>query len=262
MKESLSTGTSRIGLILNSQPPKRTKMVYQAIILALSLHIFVYCIAYLITASPAGENAAEKPALEEFELTFAPQDEEAEMEGQGSKMVQNLLANAESQRTDQAVNYSAKSQAQIDAEVQNELSNFEKNEFEGLKSGRKDAPTDVPEKTKKVPSEKDQKDEYDWYRNQDQKSYQGPVSAEYNLPGRSVRSSPRPTYRCKSSGSVVVNIKVDSQGAVTDAAVNEGKTNGNECIRSESVNYALKWKFDSKDIKKQDGTITFTFSQQ
>jgi TonB family protein len=127
----------------------------------------------------------------------------------------------------------------------------------------------VNDKPKEDPKAKDNKnqnhtDNYDWYKNSSNKSSSGPVSAEYFLSGRTAKSTKKPTYRCKSAGKIVVNITVDPNGAVVGAEVDDAKSIGVDCIREESLKYAKMWTFDYNQsaAKKQNGTITFTFSAQ
>ncbi|MCC6600049.1 MAG: TonB family protein [Crocinitomicaceae bacterium] len=266
-----SSVPSRLSMVLNARPSKKGALVFQAIITALIIHIFFLAVMYILTATPKMEQQEQEARVEVLDLEFAPPEE---MENQQNSLpstmseeVRNLLANSQSQRTGERVNYSGKTQAEIEAEVLQNLKNLEQSEFENLKSTHKDL--SVNEKKDDAKNAQDKKNvpkenDTDWYKNQSTKSYSGPVSAEYLLSGRQAKFTPRPTYRCKSSGTVVIKIVVDKSGAVTSAEIDEGKTSGNDCIREESLSYARRWKFDYKDDaeKKQDGTITFTFSAQ
>ncbi len=270
MSSNTPNSSEQVQSLLGSKPGKKTSFIYQAIIVSLSIHIFVLGITYLLSVPPLetiGEESDE--AIEEIELSFEEPETELPvpdpMEGM-SEEVKNLLANAQSVRTSDRVNYTAKSQEEINAEVYQQLKGLEKAEYDQLKSGRpdnsiKDNVNDPKEKAKD--DKNASKENYDWYKNQSQKSYAGPVSAEFSLQGRSVKSSPKPTYRCKTSGKVIIKIEVNQAGEVTNAAIDERST-ANDCIREESLAYAKKWKFDynEKAPKKQAGTITFTFSQQ
>lgn len=263
-------GFQKVSMVLNTKPAKRSQLIYAAIILSLSAHIFWLAIMYLATASPAGNETGEEQPMEEMELKFEePEEMAAEMMANPnmSEPVRNLLANAESQRTNEVVNYAGKSQAEIDAEVNANLRALEQNEFNALQSNRKDGGYSEPQKTD--PNAKDNKNtskekDYEWYKNGSNKSTSGPVSAEYFLSGRTAKSTKKPTYRCKSSGKVVVKITVAPTGEVVDASVDDAKSVGSDCIREESLNYAKLWTFnyDAAAAKKQNGTITFTFNAQ
>lgn len=268
MSTQETANTSRIALMMNSRPPRTTAFVYQAIILSLSAHIFVLLVMFLVTSSPAVEEEQATEAIEEIELKL--EEDEPQDDGSASntsEVVRNLLANAEAQRTNDRVNYSGKSAEQIQAEVDQMYRDMEQQEFNQLRSGRPDnsVPVQRPEDQKPKQDPKSQRtDPTASNNNPSDKSFSGPVSAEYALSGRDPKSMPKPTYRCKSFGKIVVNIAVDPTGAVIDASIDEGKSKGNDCIREESLKYAKRWKFDYKDSapKKQNGTITFTFSAQ
>jgi hypothetical protein len=266
---SSSAVSQRVLTLLNAKPAPSSQWIYLAVILSLVAHIFALVVMYLATASPAGAEAKAEKTVDEIELKFedeSPMDEQDVRAANTSEVVRNLLANAQSQRTSDRVNFSAKSQEQINAEVEQSLKGLEQNEFNQLRSTHSNIPDNVPppanSNAKDAASQS--KDQYDWYKNASNKSYAGPVSAEFNLKDRSAKSSPRPTYRCKSSGQIVVKIAVAPTGEVIDAELDEGKSRGGDCIRDESLSYARKWLFNynAASPKKQSGTITFTFSAQ
>jgi outer membrane biosynthesis protein TonB len=90
------------------------------------------------------------------------------------------------------------------------------------------------------------------------------VTSSYYLPGRNALQTRTPSYRCKASGTVVVNIDADITGAVVSTSIDEAKSAQNECLRNESLHYAALWKFNysNEGNKKQSGYITFTFVGQ
>jgi TonB family protein len=258
--------------LLDQRPEKGTALIYQAVILALGIHIFVIALIYFSTAMPAGDamNAGkEEEELEQFDLQFEePEQLEAEqmnpeMAGQEAR---DLVASSRSGKTSEAISYTGKSQANIQAEVNAQLRGMEQAEFDRLKSGRSEVTEPIP--TPADPNNKDQKntqkENYDWFGKQSDKSFSGPVSAEFDLAGRSTRSTPRPMYRCPSPGKVVLRIEVDPSGNVTSVEIDEASSSPDECIRGEARNYAGNWKFDysPNSPKKQKGKITFTFRGQ
>jgi len=255
--------------ILEQQPGKRTALIYQAVILALGIHIFFLSLLFFATSSPEGSTQAKSEhLLEEFDLQF---EEEASLKeellnpGLTPGELHDLVAGKSSERTTQMVSYSGRTKAQIEEEVNAQLYGLEKEEFERLKAERGgiQEPETGPEEKPVVNKTRDRED-YDWFRNQSDKSHAGPVSAEFDLSGRSTRTTPRPTYRCRAAGKVVVHIDVDPSGNVLAAAINETASSADECIRAESLSYAKKWTFNySPDSpKKQKGIITFTFRGQ
>lgn len=257
-----------IKTLLHSAPDKRTKFIYEASIISLFVHIIILGALYLANSSVPMDNKAmnDENVMEELELSF----EEPELElnnptGPMSDDVKNLLASAGSERTNNQVNYSSKSQAEIDAEVLAQLKGLEASEYDGLRQSRGESDILVPkEKEKsKVENDKSKQQQGETPTNPSAQSYAGPVSAEFDLKGRSTKKAPKPTYRCKSSGKVIVKIEVNNLGEVTNASI-DPKSSADECIRAESLTYAKKWMFDynEKAAKKQPGSITFTFSPQ
>ena len=265
----MTPSTDRIQLILNAKPEKRSALIMQAIILGLAAHIFVLAIMYLVTAQPPVDEEAQEQVLEEIDLELV-QEEELEKEqldvpANASQAVKDLIASSSGKRTSNYVNYTGKSRDAMNAEVEAELAAVEAAERARIASEKGEIPTrSKTDPPKTDPSKKNTTTTSPTNPNPSESSYSGPVSAEFSLNGRSPKKSPRPNYRCKSTGKVVVKIKVDTTGEVIDAQIDESKSVGNDCIRDESLAYARRWAFDynEKAPKKQDGTITFTFSAQ
>ena len=88
----------------------------------------------------------------------------------------------------------------------------------------------------------------------------------FNLAGRSFGSTPpKPEYKSKSEGKVVVEIRVDRQGNVISPSPGKaGTTTNDPVLREAAKDAALKAKFNSdpKAAEVQVGTITYTFIQQ
>lgn len=254
--------------VLNARPEGRSALILGAITISLAVHVFIFGVIYLLTVAPAIDQAEVEETVDEIELAF----EEPEMvdqqmidESNLSEEVKNLLAAAGSERSSSQMNYNGMTQAEIKAMVEQNLRNEEKGEFDKLATNHKDFSVNekTPDPNKGKDDKSTKKDDTSWWKEQNKKSYSGPVSAEFNLAGRNPTNTPRPTYRCKTAGKVIVNIEVNSAGQVTNAWVDERSSNI-DCIRQESLEYAKKWKFnyDEKAAKKQSGTITFTFSNQ
>ncbi|MEN9347339.1 MAG: hypothetical protein RLZZ77_850 [Bacteroidota bacterium] len=267
--DSMASSTDRIQLILNAKPEKRTALILQAVILGLAAHIFVLAIMYLVTAQPPVEEEAKEEVIEELDIELVQEEEllqeQLDVPANASQAVKDLIASSSGKRTSQYVNYTGKSRDAMNAEVEAELAALEAAEKAAIASQKGDIPvrskTDTP---KTDPTKKNTTTATNPNNNPNESSYSGPVSAEFSLNGRSPKKSPRPNYRCKSTGKVVVKIKVDYTGEVIEAQIDESKSQGNDCIREESLAYARRWAFDYNDKapKKQDGTITFTFSAQ
>ncbi|MGS2762816.1 hypothetical protein [Sinomicrobium sp. M5D2P9] len=86
-------------------------------------------------------------------------------------------------------------------------------------------------------------------------------SISYSLVGRIHKRLPNPVYTCSARGKIVVNIKVDALGNVTEATFNkQSSTSGNGCLVDHAISYALRAKFDKKENRdSQIGTITYLF---
>jgi len=84
----------------------------------------------------------------------------------------------------------------------------------------------------------------------------------FDLDNRKAHSLPRPGYTCNSSGTVVVNIKVDKSGEVKSADFNSAlSSSADECMVEKAIRYAKKSRFNlnSNSPMLQSGTITYKF---
>lgn len=89
------------------------------------------------------------------------------------------------------------------------------------------------------------------------------TSISFSLVDRNAYSLPPPIYTCIEGGKVVVNIKVDANGYVTEADFNDessGTTNG--CLVDNAIAYALKARFSPDSKSSQIGTITYLFQRK
>lgn len=86
------------------------------------------------------------------------------------------------------------------------------------------------------------------------------TSVSYSLVDRNNYKLPPPIYTCIEGGKVVINIKVDELGYVTDADFNQ-KSSGtaNGCLVDNAIKYALKARFNPSSKASQKGTITYLF---
>jgi TonB family protein len=265
----MSINTRRLSLVLNSKPDRSSALVMQAIIIALLIHVFVLGVMYLVTAAPAGDEQEAEETLEELKIELVEEEEllkeQEEIPSKVSAEVRNLLANAAGKRTSRQVNYTGKSRDAMESEVEQSLEEYEQSIKNEIAREKGEIPERKPEQKENTPTKSDKNTAPNSDpKNNSEESYSGPVSAEFDLAGRYTKKAPKPMYRCKSFGVVVVNIKVDPTGAVLDAQINEARSTGNECLRQESLSYAKRWAFDYKDSapKKQEGSITFTFTEQ
>ena len=258
--------SENIQQLLNAKPGKSWERIYLGIIVSLAIHVFILGIVFLLTTAPAlDQKETEDESIEEIELSFEtpelnpmPEDESGM-----SEQVKNLLANTESARVNKEVSYAKKSDEEIRREVEQNLKDFEQNTFNEANGGK---PREKAQPNTEQPSNKDnrqQTNNSNPANNSKGESFSGAVSAEFSLSGRNPKKSPRPQYRCKGAGKVIVRIEVNQAGEVVNATL-DPSSSSEECLTRESLKYAKEWKFDynEKALKKQNGTITFTFSGQ
>jgi TonB family protein len=251
---------------LDDRPKEQMAFVYQAIIVSLIAHIFILFVTQMLTQD---HRAAEEEVIyEELAMDMLPDEplpeEPEQQQVTRNGELKNLVANENSERSSDARSYRGMSSSQMKEQVYNDLKNMEAEEFAKLKGGEPDYTVANKSQGQGNSSSEPKKSDMDWYREQKQnKSYSGPVTASFNMAGRDPLDNPIPTYRCKTNGTVVVTVSIDELGKVIDARINESASSPNECLRAESEKYARKWRFDySSRSRKQDGTITFTFSAQ
>ena len=86
------------------------------------------------------------------------------------------------------------------------------------------------------------------------------TSVSYSLVDRFNYKLPPPIYTCIEGGKVVINIKVNTVGTVTDAYFNaKSSTTSNGCLVDNAITYALKATFNSSEKDFQKGSITYIF---
>ena len=81
----------------------------------------------------------------------------------------------------------------------------------------------------------------------------------YSLVGRDLLNNPTPIYLCEYGGKVVISIKVNQKGNVTEATYNNASTSNNGCLIDHALEYAKAARFSSGSQTTQIGTITFVF---
>ena len=86
------------------------------------------------------------------------------------------------------------------------------------------------------------------------------TSISFSLVDRNAYNLPPPIYTCIEGGKVVINIKVDRDGFVTEASFND-KSSGtiNGCLVDNAILYAYRARFSSASKASQIGTITYLF---
>lgn len=197
---------------------------------------------------------------EEEEEEIQNENTNEKIDANSSSELTNVAANAGQEKTTYTNENFSKSQA--DQEVLEELKRLEAAEFNAINR------TEEQEKENQQDKEPIEKGlvKKDVERNENA-SFGNDVTAtaNYYLPNRKPQRKPTPSYKCKSQGIVAVNIKVNQKGKVVSASIDESKTNTqNECLRSEAINYAKRWRFTQNfnDELRKDGWIKFTYASQ
>jgi hypothetical protein len=181
--------------------------------------------------------------------------------------VANLVADANAEKTQQRQSYiSERSRERIAQAVEGELRELERQTFEQLAERRKQqesdkAAVDGEGADSEGSASQAPLESYDYYG----KSYNGKVTAEYDLPGREARLIHIPGYKCKGGGVVRVTIGVNPAGQVIDAEIDAANSQFSaDCLPIEALASARKSAFFVKSDapKRQVGSITFRFIPQ
>jgi TonB family protein len=199
----------------------------------------------------------------EVELEEAPAEQGGEEDAGDSQMseaVRNLIASTESARVNEEVNYTGDENKTGNAGEQGAQSaaNYEKQMRDQLMTNHTDHSAGLATSPERSSSNNNNKATEQGGNT----SYSGPVTATFTLTGRSIKQAPKPTYKCKGAGTVVINITVDEWGKVVSAKMDEARSSKDACLSAESVAYAQRWLFSGSSSKAQSGTISFTFSAQ
>jgi len=246
--------------------PKHSNTWTSSIIIGVLGYAFVMLFGYFISTSP--DRLIVKPivpALQEMEVELeeAPAEQGGEEDAGNSMMseaVRNLIASTESARVNEEVNYTGNENRSGNAGEKGAQSaaNYEKQMRDQLMTNHTDHSAGVATSPDRSTSNNNNKTTEQGGNT----SYSGPVTATFTLTGRSIKQAPKPTYKCKGSGTVVINITVDEWGKVVSAKIDEARSSKDGCLSSESVAYAQRWLFSGASSKTQSGTISFTFSAQ
>lgn len=96
------------------------------------------------------------------------------------------------------------------------------------------------------------------------KPYSGPSVVSWFLEGRKASRLPIPAYRCMGGGEVTVLIKVDPQGNVIDARIEEASSTKDSCLRNFAIRAARMSKFSASPSApaRQEGNIVYQFIAQ
>lgn len=212
--------------------------------------------------APADEPGFVEVGFSTEEIEIDERTFEEVMAERVNEQIANLTSDVNSERSSERLSFSASDRAASDAEVENDLQNYEDEvqaelDAEREQSGESDR-TNVLTDTKPIA---DNLDKYDYYG----KSYNGSVTAEYDVPGREARKIDVPGYKCKAGGKVVVNVVVNKTGEVIEAEINQAASNiASSCLINEALASAKKSVFFIKsDAPRASlGNITYRFIPQ
>ena len=198
------------------------------------------------------------------EVEFDPEIMEMmKLNEQKPQEVTNIIADANDQREKSHHDFS--SQEEMDEEVMKSAEELEK-EYQDYWKGQRG-----PDESSNADIEDPDKEEKDSRKNNVNKNnidtegsnaVAGEVLVRYDLSNRKAHDLPKPGYTCNSSGTVVVDIKVDKTGAVKSASFNAGLSSGaDECMIDKAIRYAKKSRFNYSGgaPSAQSGTITYKF---
>jgi TonB family protein len=241
--------------LLVAKPSGGVKWVLQSLLLALGLQVFALAILFFTTSnghSFENDELAQESVEEEIPLMLEETNNEGVDKSSNQESMRNVMSEAGSMGGNEIADYSGQPQ---DLSVEE----FAQQEFEKLK--KEHANDEMP--TVKPVDRSPKRDQPETNSsNAAEKSYQGAVSVEWKMAGRSVSQGPKPTYRCKQAGTVQVNVIIDERGWVKQANI-DASSSTIDCLREESLSHAKRWKFNT-DLGKanQTGTIVFRFAAQ
>jgi hypothetical protein len=93
--------------------------------------------------------------------------------------------------------------------------------------------------------------------------YKGQTTVSYELSGRRHTWMPAPVYKCRTGGTITVNIVVNGNGYVLTAEIDKIKSNSEDiCIVEAAKRDAERSRFNVSSLAKQQGTITYIFQAQ
>jgi TonB family protein len=255
--------SSRVDYFLQKDKPNKSQeVVFQCIIVSLIIHIVILFVTQMLT---------EDNRIPVIEPTYVPLEAELlmediplptpeELQAQGGPL-RNVVANQHSSYSNEVRDYRGMSAEQMRQAGAEEA--YKAAQEEAQRLAQSHSPQDLPTKKSTPATGNPKNGEHDWFNDPNKTSYKGAVTASYSMKDRDQLYDPKPSYRCKTSGTVVVLITIDQLGEVKNAQIDPSQSSSNECLLQESLTYAKKWKFSYKDGKsKQDGSITFSFSAQ
>lgn len=237
-----------------------------SILITIGIHIviFVWLNLQLVVSVPYVANESVVMQLDfsdEQEEELDEIEENQETGENNNTQLTNIVANASQEKT--TYTNQSFSKAKADQEVLDELKRLESEEYNSIEHPEEENKEDKIKDKETINKNLVKEDA----KENDNASYGNDVkaTANYYLPDRKPQRKPTPSYKCTTQGIVTVIIKVNQKGSVVSTAIDESKTNtDSECLRSEAITYAERWKFTQNfnDEAKKEGWIKFTYASQ
>lgn len=202
------------------------------------------------------------------DIEFEPEIEEIlelKKEPLPSQELTNVAADANDNREKSFENYST-NKAEIEEDVLEHTKELEKQFFEEAaannpKSSQTQSNSHVP--IESVTKKDTKKGVNSNIATGGKKAFAGEVMISFDLKGRKAFSLPNPGYTCNNSGTVVIEIKVGSDGEVKSTRFLSDLSSGaTECLVERATKYASMARFNLISSGGQTGTITYKFRGQ
>lgn len=232
----------------------------------LSLIITVFSMSIIVLLAYSIRLGAEQEDEYVIEMALTEDDLEEILKLEEEKLKE--MAQSDPIKTHQAFNETAKPSVQkpeplktlqelLEEREMSETPNDFLSNHEGYEASLKELAKKREEKKNQLSEREEQKKEYT------QNLSERRTTISFSLVDRDSYDLPPPIYTCLEGGKVVVNIKVDALGYVTDANFNAKSSGTNDyCLVENAIAYALKARFSPHDRASQLGTITYLFQSK
>ncbi|RIV44094.1 hypothetical protein [Flagellimonas pelagia] len=201
-----------------------------------------------------------------IEMSLADEDIEKLIEEE-EKQLEELAANNDPIKSHMAFNETAKPTIG-NPEPLKTLEELMEERAMNSETGEPGEDTAFSDQLKKLKAERDEKKQKLGERDAQKEEFtnylkERRTSISFSLVDRNSYYLPPPIYTCIEGGKVVINIKVDANGYVTEADFNDkssGTSNG--CLVDNAIKYALQARFSASSKSEQIGTITYLFQSK
>lgn len=231
------------------------------IIGTLMVHTALMFVMAISTIDRRTPEPAQEPIVLEFEdleeELMPPSEEEAQaVPQQVTNLASNLTATPAT-----AQQLSRRAQEQLAQNVEKELTDLERQEFERLAKERTEQGRDIT--IPKLDTTKFDKRNYMPKPTLPMK-VEGLTTVAYDLAGRTDIVLEVPAYLCKGSGKIIVRVAVDRSGAVRKAELDPRSTSLTGCMAEHAMASASGARFSASSTAEQPqrGTITYIFLAQ